>query len=61
MGLSYLLITHDMATVSALAQDVVVLHRGRVVESGSWKRVRVDPQEEYTRTLLSAVLKIRRG
>lgn len=61
LGLSYLLITHDMATVSALAQDVVVLHRGRVVESGSWKRVRVDPQEEYTRTLLSAVLKIRRG
>lgn len=61
LGLSYLLITHDMATVSALAQDVVVLHRGRVVESGPWSRVREDPQEEYTRTLLSAVLRVRRG
>ncbi|GAA2253468.1 hypothetical protein GCM10010402_05760 [Actinomadura luteofluorescens] len=59
LGLAYLLITHDMATVSALAERVIVLYKGTAVETGEWRRVRNDPQAEYTRTLLSAVLTMR--
>lgn len=60
MGLTYLLITHDMATVSALAQDVVVLRHGTVVETGSWSVVRRDPENPYTRRLLTSVLPVRK-
>ncbi|HVV10460.1 dipeptide/oligopeptide/nickel ABC transporter ATP-binding protein [Amycolatopsis sp.] len=59
LGLSYLLITHDMATVSALAQRVVVLYKGVAVETGEWREVRANPADEYTRKLLSAVLRVR--
>jgi ABC-type glutathione transport system ATPase component len=59
LGLSYLLITHDFATVSALAHDVVVLRSGEVVESGAWDQVRRAPQHDYTRQLFDAVLTVR--
>ncbi|GAB3430209.1 ABC transporter ATP-binding protein [Actinophytocola sediminis] len=59
LALSYLLITHDMATVSALAEHVVVLHKGVAVETGEWRVVRTDPAHDYTRKLLSAVLTVR--
>lgn len=58
LGLSYLLITHDMATVSALAHDVIVLYRGVAVEKGPWREVRYEPRDAYTRRLLSAVLTV---
>ncbi|TDC55164.1 ABC transporter ATP-binding protein [Actinomadura sp. KC345] len=61
LGLSYLLITHDMATVSALAERVVVLYKGVAVETGEWRKVRRDPEHEYTRKLLSAVLTVRQA
>lgn len=61
MGLTYLLITHDMATVSTLAQDVVVLRHGEVVETGPWSRVRRLPSEEYTQRLLTSVLPVHPG
>lgn len=60
MGLTYVLITHDMATVSALADDVVVLRHGRVVETGAWSRVRREPEDDYTKRLLSSVLAVHR-
>ncbi|MGW5383276.1 ABC transporter ATP-binding protein [Nocardia sp. NPDC003963] len=60
-NVSYLLITHDMSTVSALATDVAVLYRGRVVEAGPWREVRRDPRNRYTRRLLSAVLTVDRS
>lgn len=59
MNVSYLLITHDMSTVSALAHTVAVLHRGRVVENGEWQSVMNAPQHTYTRTLMSSVLKVK--
>jgi ABC-type microcin C transport system duplicated ATPase subunit YejF len=61
LGICYLLITHDMATVSALAKEVVVLLRGEAVEHGNWADVRRDPQHPYTHKLLSSVLPVRTG
>jgi len=58
MNVSYLLITHDMATVSALAQTVAVLYKGRVVEQGQWSSVRETPHNPYTQKLLGAVLEV---
>ncbi|WP_449371525.1 dipeptide ABC transporter ATP-binding protein [Thiomonas sp.] len=53
-GLSYVLISHDLAVIAALAHRVVVLHRGRVVESGEVDQVLRDPRQPYTRELIAA-------
>ncbi|WP_433269115.1 ATP-binding cassette domain-containing protein [Actinosynnema sp. CS-041913] len=53
-GLSYLFITHDLAVVRHLADRVVVLRRGRVVEAGRVDDVCETPRHPYTRALLAA-------
>jgi peptide/nickel transport system ATP-binding protein len=52
--LGYLFIAHDMAVVEFLAQRVVVLNRGRIVEQGPTLEVMRNPQEHYTRVLMAA-------
>jgi peptide/nickel transport system ATP-binding protein len=52
--LGYLFIAHDMAVVEFLAQRVVVLYRGRVVEEGMTADVIQNPREPYTRALMAA-------
>ena len=54
-GISYVLISHDLAVVRQLTEETVVMHRGRVVESGSTARVLDEPQEQYTRELRASV------
>ena len=58
LGLSYLLITHDLAVVDCVATRIAVMHRGRIVELGSKDGVLSAPRDPYTRTLLGSVLKI---
>ncbi|WP_353247799.1 dipeptide ABC transporter ATP-binding protein [Salinisphaera sp. T31B1] len=53
-GLAYLFITHDMAVVSYLADDIAVMYLGRIVESGPAERVLTEPRHPYTQALLSA-------
>jgi peptide/nickel transport system ATP-binding protein len=57
-GAALVLITHDLAVVSAVADRVVVMHRGRVVEAGAAEQIFSDPRHEYTRALLDAVPRI---
>ncbi len=54
-GISYLFITHDIATVRAIADRVVVMHRGAVVEQGPKAQILSPPHAPYTRLLLSSV------
>jgi peptide/nickel transport system ATP-binding protein len=54
-GLSLLFITHNLALVRSIAQQVVVLHEGRVVETGPTDSVLARPQDDYTRRLLEDV------
>jgi peptide/nickel transport system ATP-binding protein len=50
-----ILITHDMGVVADLSDRVIVMHRGRIVESGTARQVFTAPQDAYTRRLLAAV------
>ena len=53
-GLSYLLITHDVDVIRAMAHGVLVMKDGAVVESGPVHQVLTQPQHDYTRILVSA-------
>ncbi len=55
-GVTYLLISHDLAVVHHLCDEVAVLWQGRIGEQGPPDRLFRDPQHPYTRTLLDAVL-----
>jgi peptide/nickel transport system ATP-binding protein len=52
---SLIFISHDLSVVRVLCDRVLVMHRGRVVESGTCEQVFRDPQHEYTRALLAAI------
>jgi ABC-type glutathione transport system ATPase component len=52
--LGYLFIAHDLAVVEFLAQRVVVLNRGRIVEQGAAAEIMRNPQDHYTRVLMAA-------
>jgi oligopeptide/dipeptide ABC transporter ATP-binding protein len=54
LGLSILLISHDLGTIRTLCDDVAVMYLGRIVEFGSRDRVFEDPRHPYTRALLAA-------
>ena len=53
-GMSVLLITHDLNLVRKFAQDVVVMHQGRLVESGAVQEIFENPQTPYTRALVES-------
>jgi len=55
LGVSYLFITHDLATVKAIADSIVVMYQGRVVEQGPKAEILSPPHEAYTELLLSSV------
>jgi peptide/nickel transport system ATP-binding protein len=59
LGLSYLFITHDLATVRAIAHEVVVMQRGKVVDSGKKEEVMAPPFHDYTGKLLRSVPEMR--
>lgn len=55
LGLTYLFITHDISTVKAISDQVVVMNQGRVVEQGGKSEVFKPPHPAYTELLLSSV------
>jgi peptide/nickel transport system ATP-binding protein len=55
MGMSYLFVSHDLNVVRLLCDRVIVMRAGRIVEQGSSERVLGDPQDAYTRELLTAI------
>ncbi|MDO5411064.1 MAG: ABC transporter ATP-binding protein [Lachnospiraceae bacterium] len=58
---SILLVTHDIGVVSAIADSVLVLQNGKMVEYGDAKQVLTEPKTRYTKELLSAVPRLRRS
>jgi microcin C transport system ATP-binding protein len=53
-NLAYLFISHDLKVVRAMADDLIVMRRGKVIEQGPSAKIFADPQEPYTRALLAA-------
>lgn len=58
MGLSAIIVTHDLAVVRLLADRLIVMKSGRVVEQGLTDQVLDDPQHPYTQLLVSSVLQV---
>jgi oligopeptide transport system ATP-binding protein len=55
LGLTMLLISHDLAVVRQICEQVVVMHRGRLVEAGDVDQVLSNPREPYTQHLLESL------
>jgi len=55
LGLTYLFIAHDLAVVEHISDHVLVMYRGKIVESASAEAIYQNPQHEYTKKLLAAV------
>ena len=55
LGVTYIFITHDIATVKAISDEIVVMYQGEVVEQGLKSKILNPPHPEYTELLLSSV------
>ena len=60
LGLSFMFITHDVGVVQNIADRVIVMHKGRIVEEGAADDVLAHPQKDYTKRLMASVPKIGR-
>lgn len=61
LGLTIIFISHDLATVASIADRVMVLRHGRVVEAGASAAVLSEPSDPYTRLLVASVPELRQG
>ncbi|MDX8491534.1 ABC transporter ATP-binding protein [Mesorhizobium sp. VK22B] len=55
-GLSYLFISHDLAVVRAMADYIIVMKQGKIVEEGPTEEIFDNPRESYTQTLMNAAI-----
>jgi peptide/nickel transport system ATP-binding protein len=57
-GMGVMFITHDMGVVAEIADDVLVMYHGKVMERGPVEKIFHDPQDDYTKMLIGSVLKL---
>ncbi|WP_022871472.1 ATP-binding cassette domain-containing protein [Yaniella halotolerans] len=54
-GIAFAMISHDLAQIAQVADDIIVMRHGEIVESGPTKQLLSDPQHDYTKQLLAAI------
>ena len=54
-GLTYVFISHDMNVVGYMSDRIMVMHKGKIVESGAAREVIENPQQDYTKTLIDSI------
>ncbi len=59
LGLAYIFISHDLRVVRAMADDVMVMHQGKVVEAGPTETILTQPREAYTKALMAAAFELK--
>lgn len=57
-GFSYLFITHDLAVVAEIADDIAVMYQGKIIEQGRVDQILFQPQHDYTKKLIAALPKL---
>ena len=57
-GMTVIFITHDIGVVQHIADRIIVMNKGRIVEQGTCDEVLKNPKEEYTKYLMASVPKI---
>jgi microcin C transport system ATP-binding protein len=57
-GLTYIFISHDLAVVKTLCHEILIMRRGRVVESGPARTIFTRPQDPYTQELLATAFAV---
>ena len=57
-GLSLLFISHDLALVQGLCEQIMVMRDGKIIEAGETKKVLNDPENSYTRHLINSILEV---
>ncbi len=57
-GLSYLFISHDLAVVRAMADYIIVMKQGKIVEEGPTDAIFDQPREDYAKTLMGAAVDV---
>jgi peptide/nickel transport system ATP-binding protein len=55
LGLSYIMISHDLGVIEHMSDRVAVMYLGRIVETGEWKTIFTKPSHPYTRALIAAI------
>jgi putative phosphonate transport system ATP-binding protein len=58
LNLTVIIVSHDLAVIRLLADKMIVMKNGTVIESGLSDQVLEDPQQEYTQLLVSSVLNV---
>jgi putative phosphonate transport system ATP-binding protein len=58
LGLSVVIVTHDLAVARLLSTRILVMQQGKVIETGLTDQVLEDPQAPYTQLLVSSVLQV---
>ena len=56
--ISYLFISHDLKVVKALADQVIVMKEGKIIEQGTAEKIFLEPVENYTKALIKAAFEI---
>ena len=60
-NVSFVFISHDTSTIASFSDQIIVMHRGKIVERGSTESVLNEPAEPYTQVLLSSVPQLQIG